>query len=280
LVGFEKVELSGTEVISIDHVYDVFGYSIRDNSFSKFEATSNSSLTPTQIAIPNTVGNNANLPKIGDKIRVTFYISKTSDIENVSFSKSGTLYTQKRFAFVDVVSISSGFTSTTSQSATLSIAPQNQPVQGTRYTAYYDYLAPKPNERITIHYNANQVITDNTFNIERTRPIGADVLVKAAVPILVNITLAIVVSPGFDTSSAVVLQNVEDAVTNSLNSTALATTIDSSDFINVAYTVNGVDRVRILEFNKDGAAGQVLSITAQSNQYIQANNVLAKLDTR
>jgi hypothetical protein len=92
--------------------------------------------------------------------------------------------------------------------------------------------------------------------------------------------LAIVVSPGFDTSSAVVLQNVEDAVTNSLNSTALATTIDSSDFINVAYTVNGVDRVRILEFNKDGSAGQVLSITAQSNQYIQANNVLAKLDTR
>ena len=280
LVGFEKVELSGKEVISIDHVYDVFGYSIRDNSLSKFEATNNSNLTPTQIAIPNTVGNNDNSPNIGDKIRVTFYISKTGDIENVPFSKSGTLYTQKRFAFVDVVSISSGFTSTTSQSATLSIAPQNQPVQGTRYTAYYDYLAPKPNERITIHYNANQVITDNTFNIEITRPIGSDVLVKAAVPILINITLAIVVSTGFENSSAVVLQNVEDAVTNSLNSTALATTIDASDFINVAYTVNGVDRVRILEFNVDGSAGQVLSITAQSNQYIQANNVLAKLDTR
>ncbi len=280
LVSFEKVELSGNEVVSTDHSYDVFGYSIYDNSFSKFEATSDSALTLTQIKLPDTIGNNDNLPRIGDKIRVVFYIGTTNEIENVSFSKSGTLYTQKTFAFVDIISVSSGFTSTASQSATLSVAPQNQPMQGSRYTAYYDYLAPKPNERITIRYNANQVITDNTFEIERTRPIGADVLVKAAVPILVNITLAIVVSRGFENSSAVVVQNVRDAVTNALNSNSLATTIDSSDFINVAYTISGVDRARILAFNKDGVVGQVLSITAQSNQYIQANSVIVQLETR
>jgi hypothetical protein len=280
LVSFEKVELSGSEVSFVDYSYDVFGYSIYDNSFSKFEATSDSSLTVTKIKIPGTVGNNDNLPRIGDKIRVTFYIGKVNEIENVSFSKSGTLYTQKTFAFVDIVSVSSGFTSTTSQSATLSIAPQNQPIQGSRYTTYYDYLAPKPNERITIRYNANQVITDNTFEIERTRPIGADVIVKAATPILVNITLAIVVSRGFENSSTVVLQNIKDVVTNSLNSSALATTIDASDFINVAYTVSGVDRARVLAFNKDGVVGQVLSITAKSNQYIQANNVVVQLETR
>ena len=280
LVGFEKVELSGTEVISVDHVYDVFGYSIQDNTFSKFESTKNSTLSKTQIKLPETIGNQDVLPKIGDKLRVTFYISKTDEIENVAFSKSGSLYTQKIFAFVDVISISSGFTSASSHSATLTISPQNQPIQGSRYTSYYDYLAPKPNERISIQYNANQVITDNTFAIEKTRMIGADVLVKAAVPVLVNITLAIVVSRGFENSSDVVLQNVKDAVANSLNSTALATTIDASDFINVAYTVSGVDRARVLAFNKDGAVGQVLSITAQSNQYIQANKVVAQLETR
>jgi hypothetical protein len=280
LVGFEKVELSGTEVISTDYVYDIFGYGVRDNTFSKFEATLDSTLNPTQIKLPSTVNNNTNLPKIGDKVRVTFYINKTNNIENVSFSKSGTLYTQKTFAFVDIVSVSSGFTSTTSQTATLSISPQNQPIQGTRYSAYYDYLAPKPNERITIHYNSNQVITDNTFAIEKTRSIGADVLVKAAIPILVNLTMAIVVSRGFENSSAVVVQNVRDAITNALNSTALATTIDASDFVNVAYTVSGVDRARILAFNKDGVVGQVLSITAQSNQYIQSNKVLIQVETR
>jgi hypothetical protein len=286
LVSFEKVELSKNpvtlinEVSFVDHSYDVFGYEILDNSFSKFEAVVNSNLNPTQIKLPNTLGNNQNIPKIGDSVRITFYIQKTNNIENVSFSKSGTLYTQNIFAFVNSISISSGFTSATSQSATLTIAPQNQPVQGSRYTLFYDYIAPKPNERITIDYNINQVIVDNTFAIERTRPVGADVLVKAAVPILVNITLAIVVSPGYETSSNVVSQNVRDTVTNSLNATQLATTIDASDFIDVAYTVSGVDRARVLAFNKDGVVGQVLSIVANSNQYIQANNVLALIETR
>jgi hypothetical protein len=280
LVSFEKVELSGTEVSSVDYVYDVFGYGLKNNEFAKFEATQYSSLSSTQIKLPETVKNKDSLPRIGDRCRVTFYIEKTNDIENVSFSKSGSLYTQKIFAFINLISISSGFTSTSSQVATLTVSPQNQPIQGSRYTAYYDYLAPKPNERIFIQYNANQIIADNTFAIETTRMIGADVLVKAAVPVLVNITLAIVVSKGFETSSAVVLQNVKDAVANSLNSTALATTIDASDFINIAYSVSGVDRARVLYFNKDGVAGQVLSITANSNQYIQANNVVVQLETR
>lgn len=99
-------------------------------------------------------------------------------------------------------------------------------------------------------------------------------------PVLVDISLAIVVAKGFENSSAVVIQNVKDAVTNALNATALGTTVDSSDFIDTAYTVNGVNRVRILAFNVDGAAGQVLSITAQSNQYIQANNVVVQVETR
>jgi hypothetical protein len=217
LTKFEKVQASGTEVIAVEQEYDVFGYEIRNNDFSKREALQNTGLTPTQIKLPDTLTNTDNEPVIGDTFRVTFYIGQTNDTENVAFSKSGTLYTQKIFAFVDTISVSSGFTSGASQTATLTVAPQNQPSQGSRYTAFYDYLAPKSNERITVTYNKNQVIEDGTFAIERTRPIGADVLVKAAVPISVNVTLAIVVERGFETSSSVVAQNVADAVTQALN---------------------------------------------------------------
>ena len=280
LVSFEKVQASGTDVIAVEQEYDVFGYEIHNNDFVKQEAIELITLSSTQIRLPSTLTNNTYLPVIGDKFRVTFYISRTNDTENVPFSKSGTLSTQKIFAFVDSISISSGFTSGSSLSATLTIVPQNQPVQGSRYTVYYDYLAPKPNERISIRYNKNQVITDNTFAIERTRPIGADVLVKAAYPILVSITLAIVVDRGFESSSLVVAQNVVDAVTNSLNSVNLGTTINESDFINVSYGVSGVNRVRSLRFNKDGEVGRVLSITADSNQYIQANDVVVQVEER
>ena len=40
------------------------------------------------------------------------------------------------------------------------------------------------------------------------------------------------------------------------------------------------DEKKVAGFNKDGVVGQVLSITAQSNQYIQANNVLVQVETR
>jgi hypothetical protein len=280
LIKFEKVETTGEEVISTEREYDVFGYTIRNNSFSKDEAIANTTLSRTQISLPATVSNNSAIPQIGDRFRVTFYISKTDDVENISFSKSGSLYTQKIYAIVNSISVSSGFTSPASQTATLTVTPQNQPVQGSRYTVFYDYLAPKPNERITIRYNKNQTITDGTFAIERTRPIGADVLVKSAVPIRINITLFIVVERGFETSSTVVSQNVADAVIQSLNAVELGTTIDESDFVNVAYGVSGVDRVRITRFNREGEIGRVLSITANKNEFIQANDVVVEVEER
>ena len=279
LISFESVNVTGGEVTAVNHSYDVFGYQILDNTFSKSESIINSSLTRTQIKLPNTTSNNDNLPTLGQYIRVTFYIGNTSTTENVSFSKSGSLYTQNIFAVVNSISISSGFTSSSSQSATLTVSPQNQPIQGTRYTASYDYLAPKPNERITISYNMNQVVTDNTFAIERTRPIGADVLVKAAIPIEVDISLAIVVNSSYQNSSAVVAQNVIDAVTQALNATKLGTTINQSNFINTAYQISGVDRVRITAFNKKDVIGQVLTLQAQENQYFTANNVTVTVES-
>lgn len=281
LVKFEKVEATtNLDVLSIDNSYDVIGYGIKDNSFVKSESIKNTSLTSSEIQLPSTTSNITYLPNIGDKFMVTFHISKTDDAENVSFSKSGTLYTQKIFSFVDSISISSGFISTSSQSATLTIVPHNQPIQGSRYTIKYDYLAPKVNERITINYNKNAVITDNTFEIERTRPIGADVLVKAATPILVDANIAVVVAPGYENSSSIIQQNVKDTITSALNSSSLGSTIDESDLINAAYSVTGVDRVRSTHFNIANTVGRVLSIVAQKNQYIQANTVTITIENR
>jgi hypothetical protein len=281
LISFEKVQTTtNKEVVSVLQKYDVFGYELKHNDLVKREALENSNLTVNQIKLPSTITNNDHSPKIGDAFRVTFYIGGSPAIESISFSKSGSLYTQKIFAFIDSVSISSGFTSGASQTATLTIIPQNQPVQGSRYTSYYDYIAPKPNERISIKYNKNQVITDTTFAIERTRPIGSDVLVKATIPILVDITLYIVVVKGFENSSNVVAQNVKDAVTTALNANNLGTIVDESDFTTIANGVNGVDRVRSTRFNKSHIIGRVLSITAQKNEYIQANNVLVYTEER
>lgn len=287
----EKVETtSNLDVLSVLHTYDLKSYILKDNSYFKSESIVDSNtlavnqgrnlLTSTQFKLPETSDNLNNAPQIGNRVRVTFYYVINNDTENVLFSKSGTLVSNKRFLTLNSVVISSGFTSNSSQNATLSINNFNQPITGSRYSSNYDYTAPVPNERISIRYNLNKLIGDTTINVESVRLIGSDVLVKQAEPILIDVTINIVLFKEFITNSNTVKQNVQDAVTAALNSNSLGTTIDSSDLVVVSQGVQGVDRARVLYFNKSNEPGSVLSIEASKSQYLQANNVTINIETR
>lgn len=275
----EKVTTDSTlNVLSSDFTYDLKGYRLFDSSYVKSESISNSLLSKTQFTLPSTSDNQTKSPKVGNRLRITFHYITASDSENVNFTKSGTLYTNKKFVLVDSVAISSGFTSAASATATLTIGNLNQPASRSRYKTSYDYLGPKTNERINIDYKYDRLITDATLTIENTRPINADVLVKASTPILVDAEMKITVTEEFKNSSTIVLQNVQDTITAALNATALGTKIDSSDLVNQAYTINGVDSARVTFFNRFDKAGSVLSITAEKNEYIRANTVSISLE--
>lgn len=281
LISMEKVETSSNlEVLNVLNSFDIKGYSINQNAFVKNESVSDSSLNATEIKLPATTLNLNNSPEVGDRIRVTFYYILENSSENVLFSKSGTLYTNKSFSIIDSIAISSGFTSGTSSSALLTINNQNQPTTSSRYTVTYDYIAPKTNERINITFNCNKLIGDSTLAVEATRPINADVLVKEAQAINVDVTVNVVVTSDFINNTTTVKQNVQDVITSSLNATQLGTTIDSSDLVNAAYGVDGVDRVRVLFFNKSNQAGTILSISAEKNQYIVANDIVVNIESR
>lgn len=287
VVSVEKVNTAFTDtqvVTQVLNVYDILGYQIENNQFTKSQAVTESDLTATQFTLPSTFSNENNIPQVGDRLRVTFYFyrgnSSVDDTENVFFSRAGTLLTQKIFAYIKLIFVSSGFTSASSQSATLTVANQNQPNAGARYLPSYNYLAPKSNERISIRYNLNQLIKDETLAIERVRPVTADVLVKASIPVLVDTSVVIVVLPAFVTSSNIVVQNARDAVTSTINATALGTTVDQSDVVASVMAVEGVDRVRVTKFNLAGTVGNVLSITAGENEYLQVNNVQVETETR
>ncbi|KKN72146.1 hypothetical protein LCGC14_0413580 [marine sediment metagenome] len=271
---------SNLSMLAVLDTYDLRGYAILDNSFVKEESIVDMLLASTEVELPSTPDNLANVPSVGDRIRITFHVSTTADTENVSFSRSGLLYTNKRFALVDTMAVSSGFTSAPSAAATLTVTSLNQPITRSRYKVLYDYTAPKVNERITVRYNLDKLITDVTLAIENTRPINADVLVKASVSIPVNVTMNVVVTESFVNNTEIVRQNVQDAITSALNATALGTVVDSSDLINAAYGVAGVDRARILFFNKASESGSVLSIQALKNEFITANVVTITIETR
>lgn len=287
LVKLEKVTTispNSNEVLSVLATYDVKNTKIKTNYLFENTLIEDQSLLSTEFVLPSTsnntinIGDTKNLPKVGDRLRATFYILTSNDSETLSYTRNGILYTNKIFTSIDKVSISSGFRS--SQSTRLSTASFNKPITGSRYRAYYDYIAPKINERIVIRYNYNDLINTTTFAIEDNRPINADVLVKQAKQIVVDVTMNIVVTSDYSTSSSIVIQNVKDTIINSISINQLGAVLDASDLINAAYTVDGVDRARITYFNKDGNEGQVLSIQAQKDEYFVAGTVDVSLESR
>ena len=286
IVKLEKVTTASAysdEVVSVLASYDLKNTKINNNLYYLEDFISDSNLSNVEFILPSTQNNMlngevVNLPTLGDKLRITFYYIVSNDSESLTYTANGTLYTNKKFSFVDRVYVNSGFKS--SLSTRLTLSPFTQPNLGARYKAYYDYLAPKTNERISITYNYNKIISDVTFGIENSRPVNADVLVKEAKVIKLDLTINVVISDSYVSSTTTVLQNLRDKLTAAMQSINLGGIIDQVTLINVAQGVAGIARARILYFNKTGVTGQVLKITAQDDEYFTSNNLIINTETR
>jgi hypothetical protein len=278
----QKVTLNvSAEVSNIIYIYDLTNYSLYTNIWDKANALENTSLSQTQMALSQTSYNTESALTTGTKLQVIFYYVKINDYEDLYFSRSGRLITNKKFGYVSSINRLSGLQDSGGTiSGNIQIDNFNQPKQNETYLTDYEYTAPKENERITINYEYNKLITDATEAIEDKRPITADVLVKAAVKIELDVTANIVISSDFQNQSSTVIQDVADNITSTLTATALGTILDASDIINNIYNVAGVDRVNIIRFNKHNISGTKLSLSAQKNEYFAPGTVSAVAEER
>ena len=272
ILKVEKVlTTTNNEVLESVIIYDSEGSEIYNDLFYSNLINMDPTLSKMEFRLPSTKSNLGALPVIGDKLRISFVFATVADTENVYFTRNGTLYTNKIFAILNKLFISSGFNS--SQSARFTTSFFTQPATGSRYRAFYDYLAPKQNERILIGSNFNQAITDTTFAIEASRPINADVLVREAKTVLIDVIVNIVIKTEFLGSAAIVKQNTTDRLTTTINTNILGDVLSSSVLIAAAQGVDGVERARIVSFNKDGIIGQKLTISLNKDEYFSANVV-------
>lgn len=282
IAKLERVTLVGTsinEVMSVNGTYDIWGTKLKENAIytDMYSQYNTQDLSYHEFILPQTSNNIANI-NADEKMRITFYYAIENDIENVHMQGNGAYYTNKRFAFIDSVYPSSGFRS--SRSTKISISPFSQPPSGTRYKAYYDYIAPKNNERITIKYYFNKLISDVSLAIENNRTINSDILVREAKPVPIDVTLSVIVSGAYSNSSISVLQNVKDSLLSVINSNELGATIEYSAIINAAFSVSGVASAKVIIFNKSGNVGQKISIKAKSDEYFVANNIVVNREYR
>lgn len=286
VIKAEKVQTASSSddtVLKVLATYDVVGSTIKNNLLYSTEMNANPSLQNLEFVLPETANNTlntspVNLPTIGDKIRVTFYYVNDNDSENLSYTNNGTLYTNKKFAIINKIYISSGFKA--SQSTRFTATSFTQPGVGNKYTVFYDYTAPKANERIVLSYNTNKLIGDVTLNVEETRPINADVLVRQASLVKLDLTINVVIDSAYATSATNVVQNLRSALISAMTTSNLGEVIDSPTLINVAQAVSGIARARVLYFNKTGQLGTVVKVQAQADEYFAANLITINTETR
>jgi phage-related baseplate assembly protein len=287
IVKVEKVTtVSLTNPIVLQNLvtYDTINTEISNNLLYPDTMLQNTSLSSLDFVLPSTTNNTSNfngkndLPTLGDQIRISFYYGTTNDQENLVYTRIGTLYTNKKFALINRIFVASGFKA--SQSTKFTVTSFTQPALGTRYTPTYNYLAPKQNERIVINYNYNQLVGTVTFNIEATRPVTANVLVKEATLVELDLTMNVVINPSMLSSTTTILQNLRNALSNALTTNLLGQSIDQITLINIAQGVSGVNLARILYFNVTGTQGSILTFQAFHNQFFAPNNIVLNTETR
>ena len=254
--------------------FDLIGYSLLNNKYSFVTAAPNASLTAAQFILPSTTTNSSISLTSGSVIRIKLLVLNSDDYEELYFSGNLTRITEKVFSRISRVSVVSGFKNNIGSTiGNIQIVPLNQPPSSSTYQADYSFLAPKEGERLTIKYNVNRLIADVTSSIESVRPVTADVLVKEAAEIIVDIIGQIVINDNSAANASAILESVNSAVIALVNTSKLGSTIDYSDIINVATNVSGVDSVNISLFNESGQAGRRNYIKALDNQTISPGTV-------
>lgn len=277
----ERVTLTEGLVSSIDHEFDLLNYEISNTNYSNGTSIEDEDLSGSQVKLQATEENLDNIPTVGEKLRIVIYVANSIQTETIPFTSSGILFSKHKYVFVDSISISSGFTSLAGViSGTIAVSSINQPASGSQYFATYDYVAPKEGERITVAYNYNRLIADSTIAIEQVRPITGDVLVKAAAEVALDLELQVVLAAGFENNETVISQNLTDALTTFISGGGLEATIDASDIIQTAYSVDGVDRIVITKFNLAGSTGILKSISAGRNQFFAVNSLIVEVEDR
>ena len=134
--------------------YDVINTTIANNLIlcRHDDCQCNLNLGPLDFVLPNTTNNTLTggapiiCQQLAIKFKITFYYTTDNDFENLNYTRIGSLYTNKKFALINQIYVSSGFKA--SQSTKFTATSFTKPSVGARYTVFYNYLAPKQNERI------------------------------------------------------------------------------------------------------------------------------------
>ena len=282
-VGIARINRGGSLDSSgaVDKNFDTLGYAVLDSTFDSDSAKSNLNLKYGEFKLPSTSHNSSISLSSGQTVRVECSIFVRNSFEELYFPVDGSRDTDMVFARIDTISASSGFRDSLGNlTGLVSMSMLNQPETNETYFVDYNFQAPKEGERVVITYLINSLVPDVSVALEAVRPISADILVKEASLLYIDVSGKILINEDSLLNSNSILQDVNNQVSNILNASTLGTTIDYSDVLSVITSISGVDSASISLFNESGKAGRKSFIKALDNQSIAPGSISFEVVSR
>lgn len=150
-------------------------------------------------------------------------------------------------------------------------------IEKSRINLHVTTFTVKPASVFTIRYNNSEII--RVIQAFLTDPeneiLGADVLVKLAIEVLVNLAADIRIIPGFDPTT--VQANVEAAVESFFAAKLLGDDVQVSDIVTVIGGVDGVDSVDLTTLFMAKASApltQLQEVLANKQEYLRAGAIV------
>ena len=138
-------------------------------------------------------------------------------------------------------------------------------------------IRPSENEVLTIVYNYNQLTENLQTGIETVRILTADVLIKEATELPVEVIINATCFSNYDPS--VIKSNIITKVSDYINNIkTMGGTFDLSDIIYVARSIEGVDAIDTdtIKISHLGYAS-VKTLSAKPNEYFNVRNILVEV---
>jgi uncharacterized phage protein gp47/JayE len=150
-------------------------------------------------------------------------------------------------------------------------------IEKSRINFHVTTFTVKPGSVFTILYSNSELvrIIQSFIADAQNEILGADVLVKLAISVPVNISADIRIIPGFD--PATVQADTEDAVNEFFNSKLLGDDVQVSDVVTVMGSIPGVDSVDLTTFEMAKASAPSLflqEVLANKQEYLRAGTVV------
>lgn len=139
---------------------------------------------------------------------------------------------------------------------------------------------------VSTTYSYDKTIPDvqSVVDADNNHIITADVLVKEAEKILLDVSMSVNILPSYKETATTLQQtiaNIQDAIATTINNTSLGNSVQESDLIQSAHNVAGVDNiivntVKIIAKRSslfDATQQQITDQTSGPNQYFQSNQI-------